>query len=61
MQDIGNLLAEIMTKEQCSSVCAFLILKGANDVSVLQSKPTRKTNRRLRDTGYKQGNKTRLG
>ena len=30
MQDIGNLLAEIMTKEQCSSVCAFLILKGAN-------------------------------
>ena len=56
MQDIGKALDEIMRSRQCSSIYAFLLLSenkkegGKDGICKLQSKSTKETGRRLRNT-----------
>ena len=51
MRDIGDALRITMQKQQCSSLSALLLLKEEkkDDIRILQSQPTKKTGRRLRD------------
>lgn len=58
MQDISEILKFQMAKQNCSSLCAFLIVtEEEKDVRVLQSKSIEKVSRRLCDQSDKQSNK----
>ena len=53
MRDIGTMLDKIMQEKQCSSVYALLLLSEGehkkNGIHKLQSEPSKKVSRRLRD------------
>lgn len=50
MQDISEILKFQMTKNHCSSLCAFLnVTEEKKDVYILQPKPTKEIGRGLRN------------
>lgn len=53
MQDIGDMLLHTMQKNQCFSLCAFLLLTEGKDdgLCILQSESGQESGRRLRDKG----------
>jgi len=58
MQDISEILKFQMAKENCSSLCAFLIIaEEEKDVRVLQSKSIKEVSGRLCDQSNKQNNR----
>ena len=62
MLDIGNMLVDIMQKNECSSVYAlFALAKEKEDVSVFQSEPRRSLRGGLCAESNINADKTELG
>lgn len=62
MIDISTQLREIMTKNNCSSLCAFMIIRGEKDgIHIHESKSFQEADGRLCDKSNKSCEWKRLG